>query len=215
MEWLGAEAMNDAFKLIIGNPPRLKATPFAFGGNMVIHRDLFAKVAFDPHVPRGEDIDYVFNAKMFGHDFVLDRELWIRHLPPVSHVSEWLGFRQNAIRFAYMKKKFDYQDPKSGLSLISLDELQPYPGRFLGENLDELIVKTSRLLAKHFEDAKDDLGHEESLRTINLVADLMKDSHDPMAAYLKLVEAWSRLTEELSSDTRLHDAMAEAFTCRA
>ncbi|MFH1736783.1 MAG: glycosyltransferase [Actinomycetota bacterium] len=212
-EWLGAEAMNDAFKLVIGNTPRLKVTPFAFGGNMVIHRDLFEKVVFDPNVPRGEDIDYVFNAKMFGHDFLLDRELWIRHLPPVSHVPDWLGFRKNAMRFAYMKKKFDRQDPGRGLRTVTLDELRPYPGRFLDANLNELIEKTSRLLASRYESEQDDLGRDEALRTIDMVNKLTRDSRDPLAGYLKLAEAWSRLAEELAADARLRADMELAFTC--
>ncbi len=210
-EWLGAEAMNDAFELVIGNPPRLKVTPFAFGGNMVIHRDLFEKVAFDPNVPRGEDIDYVFNARMFGHDFLLDRDLWIRHMPPACRVSEWLGFRQNAIRFAYMKKKFDSQDPDTGLRMITLDELQPYPGRFLGANLSEKIEKTSRLLASYYESEQDDAGREEALRTIDRVNKLTRDGHNPLTGYLKLTEAWSRLTGELTSDAQLRAHIETAF----
>ena len=213
MEWLGAEAMNDAFKSVIGNPPRLKITPFAFGGNMVIHRDLFEKVAFDPNVPRGEDIDYVFNAKIFGHDFILDRELWIRHLPPVCHVPDWLGFRQNAVRFAYMKKKFDRQGPDRGLRTVTLEEMWPYPGRFLDTNLNELIEKTSRLLASRYESEQDNMGCDEAMRTIDIVKKLTRDSRDPLAGYLKLAEAWSRLTEELAADARLRDDMEMAFTC--
>jgi len=46
--------MNEAFDKIIGTEPRLKETPFVFGGNMVIHRDLFSVIPFDPNVPRGE-----------------------------------------------------------------------------------------------------------------------------------------------------------------
>ncbi|MFW5736145.1 MAG: hypothetical protein ACOCXB_02185, partial [Halanaerobium sp.] len=44
-----------AFDKIIGSEPRLKKTPFAFGGLMVIHRNLFRIVPFDPEMTRGED----------------------------------------------------------------------------------------------------------------------------------------------------------------
>ena len=43
-KWGNREAMNEAFG-IIGSEPRLKPTPFVFGGNMVIHRSLFEKDA--------------------------------------------------------------------------------------------------------------------------------------------------------------------------
>ena len=39
--WDQYEKMNEAFDKIIGTEPRLKETPFVFGGNMVIHRSLF------------------------------------------------------------------------------------------------------------------------------------------------------------------------------
>ena len=41
-----------AFDEIIGCPPRIKRTPFAFGGAMILHRDLFQSVPFDPHITR-------------------------------------------------------------------------------------------------------------------------------------------------------------------
>ena len=52
--------MNEAFDKIIGTEPRLKETPFAFGGNMVIHQNLFTAVPFDPKISRGEDMDFLF-----------------------------------------------------------------------------------------------------------------------------------------------------------
>jgi len=83
MEYWGQyKVMDEGFDRIIWTEPRLKETPFVFGGNMVIHRELFTVVPFDPDVPRGEDIDYLINARMFGFSFFLDNKLSIRHLPP-------------------------------------------------------------------------------------------------------------------------------------
>jgi len=70
--WDQYERMNEAFNKFIGTEPRWKEVPFVFGGNMIIHRNLFTVVPFDPHVPRGEDIDFLINAKMFGFNFFLD-----------------------------------------------------------------------------------------------------------------------------------------------
>jgi len=72
--WNQVEKMNEAFDAFIGHPPAFKQTPFVFGGNMVIHRDLFMKVPFDPLVPRGEDIDYLIQ-KGAGYLFISDTTL--------------------------------------------------------------------------------------------------------------------------------------------
>lgn len=88
--WDQHDRMNEAFDKIIGKEPRLKETPFVFGGNMVIHRDLFTAVPFDPNVPRGEDIDFLINARMFGFSFFLDNQLSIRHLPPPKTHPTWM-----------------------------------------------------------------------------------------------------------------------------
>ena len=63
--WDRFECKARAFDQIIGGGPRLKRTPFAFGGAMVLHRELFECVPFDPLVTRGEDIDYLVNSRMF------------------------------------------------------------------------------------------------------------------------------------------------------
>jgi len=80
--WDQYGAMNEAFRKFTGTDGRLKVVPFVFGGNMVLHREIFTKIPFDPGVPRGEDIDYLINARMWGYKFFLDRELSIKHLPP-------------------------------------------------------------------------------------------------------------------------------------
>jgi len=67
-EWPMIRSMNEAFR-IIGEEPRLKPTPWVFGGNMIIHRDVYRKISFDPHVRRGEDIDFLTNCKFFDIDF--------------------------------------------------------------------------------------------------------------------------------------------------
>jgi len=47
--------MNQAFRTVIddGASPRFRPTPFVFGGNMAITRDLFSVVPFDPAITRG------------------------------------------------------------------------------------------------------------------------------------------------------------------
>src|SRR5665648_763234 len=101
--WNRFGSKSKAFDKIIGCGPRLKQTPFAFGGAMVIHKNLYQTVPFDPNIPRGEDIDYLINAKMFGFDFFLDNKLSIKHLPPKQNHPIWKRTREDIYRFIYEK----------------------------------------------------------------------------------------------------------------
>lgn len=106
-------------------------TPVALGGNMVFHRDLFIRVGFDPGITRGEDIDYLINARLAGHRFWLDKELLITHLPPEAYGAlPYAKLVQDVYRFVYKREK---------LRLAGTDPAQfdPYPGRFLRDDVEE------------------------------------------------------------------------------
>jgi hypothetical protein len=137
--WDNTGAMNRAFK-IIDNPPRLKDTPFVFGGNMIIHRRMFREVSFDPYISRGEDIDFLCNAKSKGFKFLLDNKLSIKHLPPPGKNPLWLKMREDIKRFIYMRVKLK----KSG---YPIENTMPYPGYFLTNSLYFKIVITNLILS--------------------------------------------------------------------
>ncbi|MHA1145154.1 MAG: hypothetical protein ACTSRW_10485 [Candidatus Helarchaeota archaeon] len=137
--WNNAESMNKAFE-IIDSGERLKDTPFVFGGNMILHKDLFMKIPFDPYIRRGEDISYLCDAKQEGFPFLLDRELSIRHLPPKGTMPEFIKMREDIYRFVYMRQKLLKQG-------FDLKRTMPYPGEFLRVDLPLKIVITSLLHA--------------------------------------------------------------------
>jgi len=136
-----------AFDKIIGSEPRLKKTPFAFGGLMVIHRNLFSIVPFDPEMTRGEDIDYLINAKMFGFNFFLDNQLAIKHLPPRKHHAVWKRLRQDIYRFFYEKAKIESQEERPNMIEIEPEDFDPYPGEFMKKDLEDKVTKTNLILA--------------------------------------------------------------------
>jgi len=136
-----------AFDKIIGSEPRLKKTPFAFGGLMVIHRNLFRIVPFDPKMTRGEDIDYLINAKMFGFNFFLDNKLAIKHLPPGKHHAVWKRLRQDIYRFFYEKAKIESQEERPNMIEIEPEDFDPYPGEFMKQDLEDKVTKTNLILA--------------------------------------------------------------------
>ena len=59
--------MNEALAELAATGSHLKLTPLALGGNMAVGASLYRFLPFDPAVTRGEDIDYVINARMFQY----------------------------------------------------------------------------------------------------------------------------------------------------
>lgn len=74
---------------------------------MVIHRNLFTVVPFDPNISRGEDMDFLINARMFGFPFFLDNRLSIKHLPPPKAHPIWRQLREDIYRFVYERAKIE------------------------------------------------------------------------------------------------------------
>ena len=189
--WNNAAAMNQAFELIIGRPPRLKQTPFVFGGNMVIHRDVLMKVPFDPLITRGEDIDFLINLRINRITFWLDRELCIRHLPPKVSRPAWKSLREDIKRFLYERKKVIDHEEIEG---VSQEELMPYPGMFLGSDLKERIIRTNGLLKEEYERLSDKQGMDECDVNIELARNNPFKDRDTTAWLRSLTTRWHELT---------------------
>jgi GT2 family glycosyltransferase len=118
----------------ISDPPRVRASNIAFGGCMALHRDMFANVSFDPWVLRGEDIDYLINARMHGADIFLDNQWRILHRPP-ARSSEAIALRQDVYRFIYEHRKLEFARSQIDLRRVSAASLRPYPGDMVGSSI--------------------------------------------------------------------------------
>ncbi|UCB46131.1 MAG: hypothetical protein JSV25_01535 [Spirochaetota bacterium] len=186
--WNNTRYMNNAFEQIITPEPRLKPTPFVFGGNMTLSLEALKKVPFDPHITRGEDIDFLINLRIHGITFWLDRELAIKHLPPPSHQSSWKKVREDAKRFLYERKKI-IDHPQ-----ITPEDFMPYPGVFLKDDLEERIVRTNELLMEEYRSKGDEVGVEECQKTISLVQNNPYRELDTRKWLRKLTSRWQRLT---------------------
>jgi hypothetical protein len=196
MEYWGQyKVMDEGFDRIIWTEPRLKKTPFVFGGNMIIHRELFTVVPFDPDVPRGEDIDYLINARMFGFSFFLDNKLSIRHLPPSKSHSVWMQLREDIYRFIYERAKLGGQVEKEGMVRVAPEDLDPYPGRFLRSDLEEKIEGACRLLSEEYLEQGDIAGSEEALQNIELSRTDAVPVSNPFQDLCELQKRWKRLME--------------------
>lgn len=185
--------MNKAFRSVIASPPRIKKTPFVFGGNMTIHRELFTKIPFDPNVRRGEDIDYIMNSKMFGYSFFLDNELHIKHLPPAKSHPQWMRLREDIYRFVFEREKLRSQKKKEAMELISADDFGDYPGAFLMDDLDEKIVDTCTLLSADYRRDGDLDGASETVKNISISKKDAVPAFDPFDNLIRLQERWEQL----------------------
>lgn len=139
--WLKETYINKAINKAIKHKQRFNHTSIALGGNMVVNSKLFKKVPFDPYNTRGEDIDYMLNAKHFGYLFLMDKELIIKHLSPKKMRPYWSKLRQDMYRFVYLQEKMQYLN-------VSIRDITPYPAHFLRKNLVRKIIKTNVNYAK-------------------------------------------------------------------
>ncbi|MDP8269459.1 MAG: cyclic nucleotide-binding domain-containing protein [Candidatus Tenebribacter davisii] len=186
----------EAFDKIIGSEPRLKKTPFAFGGAMVIHRNLMRIVPFDPKITRGEDTDYVFNARIFGFNFFLDNTLAIKHLPPPKKHPVWKRFREDIYRFLYNKSKFDTQTYKTNLHEIQPEEFDPYPGSFVKPDLGDKIFKTNILLALNYLADGDVEACKGTIENIYLAKYDAIPHYNTFETYLEFQKEWRATLEQ-------------------
>ncbi|GAH27337.1 unnamed protein product [marine sediment metagenome] len=183
--------MNEAFELIIGRPPRLKPTPFIFGGNMVLHHDTVMKVPFDPLITRGEDIDFLINLRINRITLWLDRELYIKHVPPKIFRPAWRSLREDIKRFLYERKKVIDHEEIEG---VGWKELMPYPGTFLGPDLEERIIRTNELLKEEYKKLSDKRGMDECEANIELAKNNPFKDIDTPTWLRNLIKRWQGLT---------------------
>ncbi len=189
----------EAFDQIIGSEPRLKKTPFAFGGAMVINRNLAKIVPFDPKVTRGEDTDYVINARMFGYNFYLDNKLAIKHLPPKKKHPIWKRFREDIYRFLYNQAKFKTQVAKTNLRIVSPEDFDPYPGGFFKDDLQDKIFKTNIILALNYLSDNKVEDCRQTIKNIYLAKYDAIPKENVFEEYLEFQELWKKFMERSES----------------
>jgi len=175
---------------------------WTFGGCMVMHRSLFRSVPFDPLITRGEDIDYVINARMFGFNFFLDNELYVQHRPPPKAHPTWQRFREDIFRLLHERAKINGQTPQVNMTILDPEDFDPYPGEFLKDTLDDKILKTNLILALDYlaNDRVEDT--KETIRNIWLARTKAIPKDNPFEMYLTFQRRWRALRKLTSRDLR-------------
>jgi hypothetical protein len=186
--WNKMDAMNRAFEMFISGGPRLKRASWALGGCMVHGRNLMEKIPYDPLIQRGEDVDYLINARMFGLDLFMDNELRIVHAPPAKPHPIWRRLMIDSFRFVYERQKLLSQKE----TVVRAEDLDPYPGEFLKSDLDEKIKNASKALSEEYLKDGDEEAAEIALEIPRM------SSHNvalnPYTHLLELKDTWERLT---------------------
>jgi hypothetical protein len=191
--WPKLRWMNQTFAELLEAEEPLPRTPLALGGNLALPASVFRQLPFDPLIPRGEDVDYVVNARMWGIPFFLDKNLRILHLPPEKPHPTWLRLRQDLVRFAYARRKLREQEPYPGLVRVSAQELVPYPGNFLMDDLEERAHRSHSLLALEYLTAGDTEGAHQTLENLRLLQQMNQGTQNTFRAYLDLTTRWHEL----------------------
>ena len=190
-DWPKDQLFNENVLLEIEAPGELTPCTVAFGGNMVLSRKLFQTVPFDPFGTRGEDDDYVINARYAGFPFFFDKNLTLLHLPPKRNTGFWTRHRQDIIRFKYARAKFKILNinPNSAGSFLAY---------FTRDDLDFKIISSSIAGAKYFVDHHDRREFEEFLNNALLAATCTDSDCERSAGdFLRFLDAWTTYAPRL------------------
>ncbi|MBY4797615.1 glycosyltransferase family 2 protein [Collinsella sp. AGMB00827] len=125
---------------------RISRSNSVCGGCMALSARAFMRVSFDPFITRGEDLDYLFNLKLFGYEMWFDNQWAVRHLPPPT--ADRAGrFMQDVYRWYYEREKLAFAARLKQYNQVTPAALMPYPGPWLTDQLDERVKKTALIRA--------------------------------------------------------------------
>jgi len=189
--WPKDELFNAELKRCLESDTRLISTISASGGNMIINRDMYLKVPYDPYGTRGEDDDYAINALYNGMKFYFDTKLWVRHLPPKRKKAYWTRHRQDIIRFKYLREKIRRLH-------LSPDDMGVFISRFVKDDLDYMAVSSSIHAAKNFlEDDREEFN--EFLNNAILAVKIKNsDMIEKSDKFLSFMEAWQKVMPKIT-----------------
>ena len=196
--------MNEATHWLQDAPGRWVDSVVAFGGNMLFGRDLFSQVGFDPGITRGEDLDYVLNARLAGFRFWLDKRLRITHLPPqVYDTSPYAKLSEDVRRFVYEREKLRHAQRaavRSGIAAPSADIWNPYPGRFMQNDLEEQALAA---LTSICSTADQQIWGEPT----EIIKNALTRSVSLVPQYFDFVQRWPALMKALALDAEMQQQL--------
>jgi hypothetical protein len=162
--------------------------------------ELAASVGFDPGITRGEDIDYLINARLEGRRFFLRKNLTIVHRPPAGgsyRDSNLSKLRQDVIRFLYERAKLESSQQHPDLASLTALDLMPYPGEFLARDIEGDAIEALQAAGFPGDAAA-------------FVSATRDGAAQRVARYLEFRLQWPRLTAALLDQGALRDTLLRA-----
>ncbi len=194
-----AHYINEAMRTLNESKDSLMPSPMALGGNMLFHHDVFTRVCFDPGITRGEDIDYLINARLQGIAWWFDANLAILHLPPRHYdTPPYQRTREDVFRFIYEVDKLRLHGHAKP------DWLDPYPGTLLSGDLVEQALSALQTQA-----TPDLIARFGDPQTIVGQAQAHAARYAPR--YQAFQQAWRELMTRVEQDALLCHELAAAI----
>lgn len=201
--WNKAKGFNEYITSTL-NGPRLSRANVACGGCMVLHADVYGRVAFDPWIARGEDLDYVLSAHMYGVDVWFDNQLAVQHIPP-QETRAPERFEQDVWRWFYEVRKCEFAKTQIDLMQIVPSSYNPYPGPWLTHSISRRARLTALLRA---------IGCKEHGEYWRIAGKGRKQgaqfARDNCANYFEFQHQWPAIVQSMWSDTPLATQLSGA-----
>lgn len=205
--WQQGKAFNNWISKAMAGP-RLSRSNHVCGGCLALHREAFRRLSFDPWIPRGEDLDYLLNLRMYGSDVWFDNQWQLTHLPPEER-HEGRRFRRDIFRWIYEFYKIEFSRSQIDLLQITPSSLEPYPGPFLEPGIERRIKRTAflRSLARPDKQAyRDAASSAVNEADVYAQANCMK--------YFELQYTWAEVMLRTENDSVLRQALVQAAVAR-
>ncbi|MGI6033243.1 MAG: glycosyltransferase family 2 protein [Coriobacteriales bacterium] len=194
--WNKAKGFNEYISKVLEGP-RLSRSNVACGGCLVLHAAAYGSVAFDPWIPRGEDLDYVLSAHMYGTDVWFDNKLNLQHIPPAD-AQRPTRFEADLGRWFYEVRKIEFAKTQIDLMQVVPASFNPYPGPWLTPHIARRARMTSFLRA---------IGHREHKDYLHIGGASCKEAaeyaRENCAKYFEFQHQWPTIVRSLWNNTPL------------
>ena len=183
---------------------RLSRANIACGGCLVLHAEVYGSVAFDPWIARGEDLDYLLSAHMYGTEIWFDNQLSVQHIPP-EDAQRPIRFESDVYRWFYEVRKCEFAKTQIDLMQIVPASYNPYPGPWLTHSINRRARWTAYLRA---------IGHKEHGQYWRIGNGARKDAaayaRENCANYFEFQHQWPAIIRSVWSYTPLATQLSGA-----
>lgn len=201
--WTKRVEFNQWMRRALGGT-RISRSNYVCGGCFAVHARAYMRVAFDPFITRGEDLDYLFNLRLHGLDVWFDNRWSVRHLPPAVE-QRAPRFMQDVYRWYYERVKLADANRQNDLNSVTPASLMPYPGPWISSELDSRVRKTAIVRTFFTREHRAYWGIWRHGRS-----NALRYARENTGKYLRFQSFWPAIMEGLWRDAQLAELFKEA-----